>query len=179
MPHLIPRPPIFNSDSASNIVPGVPRYNSDTSSDIDSDRDRDSEGESDNNRDINANGVDNDDDEYGDDNDDVCANSYARTSNIHHNNADEERPTATFLPSRPMAPNQDHSDRNSNSDGIQTTANIHASPDNTPASQKTTASHTSQNPSTLTPLNLLHNQPSGDVLDDCPLRLYMNKISKC
>jgi hypothetical protein len=64
-----------------------------------------------------------------------------------------------------------------------TTANINASLDNTPASQKSTASHTSRNPSTLTAFNLLHNRPSGDALDDCPgplsdsIRIYFQNVN--
>jgi hypothetical protein len=139
---------------------------------MDSDSDSDSEGKRNSNSSSNSNASDDEQEHdnynYGnDDNDDVRENNVARASNINHNNADAERPTTTILPRRPLDSNQDHGDHTSNSDGVQTTANINANPDNTPASQKSTASHTSRNPSTLTAFNLLHNRPSGGVLDDC------------
>jgi hypothetical protein len=53
----------------------------------------------------------------------------------------------------------------------------------TPPSQVSTTSHTSRNPSTLNPHNLLHNQPSGDALDDYPapvieyIRIYFQNVN--
>jgi hypothetical protein len=173
LPDLLPLRPIFNSDSDcdndSNSVPGDSQYNSNSNIDSDSDSNSNSKGESDSEGKASNGAHENDDYNYGnDDNDDVRVNNVTRASNINTNNVDAELPTATILPRRPLDSNQDHSDLTSNIDGVQTTANINASLENTPASQKSTASHTSQNPSTLTAFNLLHNRPSGNALDDCP-----------
>jgi hypothetical protein len=166
-PPLLPRRPTFNSysnsdSSDSNIVLGASRYNSDVDSESDSESDSDS--------DRDAGTEDNDDDvNDGADQDDGSANNYARASSITHSNADEEQPNpAILLPSQPMSSNQDQSDQSRHCNAIQTTNNINANPESIPASQKSTASHTSRNPSTVTAFNLRHNQPSGNALTPVP-----------